>query len=132
MNLAKFFNHDFDNGYFRLYDKNGNVIYHENALNGVWWKREFDIDKNVIYHESSIDGVVFDQRHTSELVYEFGFTDGSSAMCSGNLELDVIINDDNCLHRIEILLSPCDISVGDYIVCVGNKKVKYILTSKKK
>jgi len=131
MKLAKFFNYDFDNGYFRLYDKNSNVIYHENE-NGVWWKREFDIDNNVIYHESSLDGVIFDQREIPELIYEFVFFDGRSAMCSGNLELEVIVNNGSCFHDIETLLKPCDVSVGDRIVCVGDKEIKYILTSKKK
>ena len=153
--LVKFFtNHDFDGGDFMLYDNNGNKIYHETSdgywikrkynknnnriyyknSDGYWYKREFDIDNNVIYQEDSIKGLIFDQRSTpeSELVYEFEFIDGRSVICSGNLELDVIVNDDNCLHRIETLLKPCDITVGDYIVCVGDKKVKHVLTSKKK
>ena len=96
----------------RKYDENDNLIYSEYS-DGRWWKREFDGDNNVIYHESSLDGVVFDQRHTPELVYEFGFTDGGVMKCSSK----------------EILLSPCDISVGDR-VC--GSVVKYILTSKKK
>ena len=33
MNLAKFFDHDFNNGDFILYDKNGDVIYCEDSAN---------------------------------------------------------------------------------------------------
>ena len=59
MNLVKFFNHDFKNGDFKLYDKNNNQIYFEDS-NKFWWKKEFDEHNNqradlvlsldVIYH----------------------------------------------------------------------------------
>ena len=52
MNLAKFFNYDLDGGDFRLYDKNGNVIYTED-LNGFWTKEYLDDDGKVIYCEYS-------------------------------------------------------------------------------
>jgi len=85
MRIAQQFNHDFDNGVFRLFDSNRNLIYYENST-GFWWKREFDSDGNEIcyedsngpwykyeydlngneiYLESSSMGVVFDNRPTS-------------------------------------------------------------------
>ena len=85
MNLAKKFNHDFKNGAFKLFDSNGNEIYHENIIgfwskseydsngreifykniNGYWYKKEFDSNGNEIYFESSRDGVIFDKRPTT-------------------------------------------------------------------
>ena len=84
MKLAKFFNHDFDNGYFRLYDRDGNTVYHEDPdgywikkmlndggrviyceyLDGFWWKYEFDKNGRKIYCEDSDNGVIFDKRST--------------------------------------------------------------------
>ena len=63
MTLAEKFNHDFKNGAFKLFDSNGNEIYHENII-GFWWKSEFDSNGNEIYFENSYDGVIFDKRPT--------------------------------------------------------------------
>jgi len=61
MKLAKFFGHDFNSdGWFSVYDINGNEIYHENS-NGYWEKKEFDINGNKVYHENS-DGKIVDNR----------------------------------------------------------------------
>jgi hypothetical protein len=37
---------------FRITDKNGNEIYHENSI-GYWWKCEFDSNRNQRYGETS-------------------------------------------------------------------------------
>jgi len=50
--IAEFFNHDFKNGYFRLYDKKENCIYLE-LSDGYWSKREYDSKGNCIYFENS-------------------------------------------------------------------------------
>ena len=52
MNLAKFFNHDFKNGDFMLYDKDGVVIYYEYSY-GAWCKWAYDKNGNEIYFEDS-------------------------------------------------------------------------------
>ena len=80
MNIAKFFNHNFDDGGFFLYDKdgneiyseysdrfwckrkiNGNIYYHEYS-DGYWCKDEFDENGELVYYENSIDGILFDNR----------------------------------------------------------------------
>ena len=87
MNLAKQFNHDFENGPFQLFDSNGNLIYREGS-NRFWAKYEYDSngneisyensegycdkkehdsDGNLIYCENSYDGVIFDNRPTPSL-----------------------------------------------------------------
>jgi len=51
--LVKFFtNHDFNDGDFKLYDKNGNKIYHETS-DGYWYKVKFDDSDNETYFEDS-------------------------------------------------------------------------------
>jgi hypothetical protein len=52
MNLANFFNHDFKDGDFVLYDKNGNELYFEHS-DGYWIKKEYDKNNNLIYFENS-------------------------------------------------------------------------------
>ena len=52
MNLAKFFNHDFKNGDFILYDKNNNEVYFEDSKE-FWWEKEFDENNNEIYFKNS-------------------------------------------------------------------------------
>jgi len=37
---------------FKLYDKNGNVTYHENS-NGFWYRNEYDSNGKLTYHEDS-------------------------------------------------------------------------------
>ena len=39
--IAEEFNHNFDDGPFRLYDNRANNIYYE-TLNNFWTKRKFD------------------------------------------------------------------------------------------
>ncbi len=84
MNLAEKFNHDFENGAFRLfdpdgnqtyyedsngywckseYDSNGNLTYYEDS-NESWYKHKYDSNGNETYYENSDDGVVFDNRPT--------------------------------------------------------------------
>jgi len=84
--LAKFFNHNFDNGYFRMYNNNGDTIYHEDLngfwikeyfngggrkkiyceyLDGFWWKQEFNGNGKKVYLEDSKYGVIFDKRSKS-------------------------------------------------------------------
>jgi len=84
MKLAKFFNHDFNDSDFRMYNKNGNVIYYEDLytfwikeylndggrkiycnLDGYWWKQEFNGNGKKVYLEDSKDGVIFDKRSKS-------------------------------------------------------------------
>jgi len=60
MNLAKFFNHNFNNGGFSLYDKNNNEIYYEDS-SGYWYKKEYDKNNNEIYYENS-SGTIIDNR----------------------------------------------------------------------
>ena len=36
MNLANFFKHDFNDGIFELYDKNGKLIFWENSRGDTW------------------------------------------------------------------------------------------------
>ena len=50
MNLANFFNHNFNDGGFFLYDKDGNEIYSEYS-DRFWCKRK--INGNIYYHEYS-------------------------------------------------------------------------------
>ena len=50
--IAEEFNHNFDNGPFRLYDNRANNIYYE-TLNNFWTKRKFDNNHNMIYYENS-------------------------------------------------------------------------------
>lgn len=52
MKLAEFFKHDFKKDGLRLYDSNGNQVYHEDS-SGFWSKREFDSNSNVTYYENS-------------------------------------------------------------------------------
>lgn len=73
MKLAKMFNHNFNNGTFKIFDKNGNVIYSEskryprkiyklndkgliifcNYSNGKWYKIGYDENDNKTYFENS-------------------------------------------------------------------------------
>jgi len=52
MTIAQQFNHDFDNGVFRLFDSDGNQIYYEDS-DGFWSKSEYDSNGNKIYLEDS-------------------------------------------------------------------------------
>ena len=47
-------------GALRLYDANGNMIYHE--ISRGWLKYQYDAEGNVIYKENSIMGVTLDER----------------------------------------------------------------------
>jgi len=57
MDLAVFFNHDFENGSFKLYDKNGNVIFYE-SLYRCWIRYELDENGEITFWEVS-DGDTF-------------------------------------------------------------------------
>ena len=46
--LAEFFNHDFENGRFRLYDSEGNITYYEDS-DGYWYRYEYDSRGNIAY-----------------------------------------------------------------------------------
>lgn len=50
--IAKEFNHNFDNGPFKIFNENNNKIYNEDFLE-FWEKREFDGNNNMIYYENS-------------------------------------------------------------------------------
>lgn len=50
--LAKFFNHDFKEGNFRLYNSVGKKIYLERS-DGFWYKLDFDKNGNETYYENS-------------------------------------------------------------------------------
>ena len=63
MTIAQKFNHDFDNGVFRLFDSNGNLIYLEDSK-GSWYKYEYDSNGNQTYYETS-KGEIIDKRPTS-------------------------------------------------------------------
>ena len=52
MNLAEFFKHEFSKGYFKLYDKNGSLIFNEKS-NKYWERREYDENGNIIFYEDS-------------------------------------------------------------------------------
>jgi uncharacterized membrane protein len=52
MTIAEKFNHNFKNGPFKLFDSNGNKIYHENSM-GFWSKREYDSNGNKTHYEDS-------------------------------------------------------------------------------
>ena len=137
MSLSKFFNHDFDKGDFKLYNKNGNKVYREYS-DGYYNKTEYNENGDIIYYENLIDGVLIDNKNIFLLRYKFVFSDGSVMKCSSNHKLR-IVDGNSCLNSdiycIEtLLMAPYDVSVGDHIVCdrgFGIKKVKYILTNKK-
>ncbi len=65
MTIAQQFNHDFEspNGFFRLFDSNGNEVYFE-ASDGYWSKSEYDSNGNKIYFENS-DGYWAKQEYDS-------------------------------------------------------------------
>jgi hypothetical protein len=52
MKVTKFFNHDFSDGNFNLFDKHGNKIYSE-FYNGWWAKFKYDSNRNQILKEAS-------------------------------------------------------------------------------
>ena len=52
MTLAEKFNHNFENGAFKLFNSNGKLIYLENP-NGYWFKYEYDLKGNQTYYENS-------------------------------------------------------------------------------
>lgn len=52
--LAKFFGHDFKDGDFRLFDRNGNEKYIEEP-DGYWAEREYDKNGNEKYFKDSGD-----------------------------------------------------------------------------
>ena len=76
--LAKPFNHNFDNGNFFLFNKNGHKVYVEHSdgyqeimeynkdgnqtyfsnSKGFWMKAEYDKDKNQVYYENSNGAII--------------------------------------------------------------------------
>ena len=52
MNLAEFFKHDFSKGYFKLYDKNGSLIFREDS-DGSWARYERDENGKLTFYEDS-------------------------------------------------------------------------------
>ena len=66
MNLAKQFNHDFENGPFKLFDSNGNRIYYENPI--YWAKTKYDSDGLMVSFENShMNSVVHFKRPTKPI-----------------------------------------------------------------
>ena len=60
--LAKFFNHDFNDGDFKLYDKNNNEVYFEDSHSYYWSKTKYNENDKLIYYENWVDGVLIDNR----------------------------------------------------------------------
>jgi len=52
MNLAEFFKHDFSKGAFKLYDKDGNIIFIETS-NKTWVRYKYDEKGNITFWENS-------------------------------------------------------------------------------
>ena len=62
--LAEFFNHDFEKGFFRLYDSRGHVVYYEDSDNN-WYRYDHDSEGRVTYREDS-DNNWYRYDHDSE------------------------------------------------------------------